>query len=113
MRPGAARGAALAPSAPQKGGPLDVAVAVRPTLHPGVAVALPPVGAVRFDTHKAPFVWRATVSSVDLDQARRLLGSSGRLETLADRAPDDLRGAAVRAVLLSAGCALVGSGAVV
>src|SRR4051812_34748516 len=106
---GAGVGAALAPSAHQKVGPLDVAVAVRPTLHPGVAVALPPVGAVRFDTHKAPFVWRATVSSVDLDQARRLLGSSGGLETLADRAPDDLRGAAVRAVLLSAGCALVGS----
>src|SRR3954453_193561 len=109
MRPGAARGAALAPSAPQKGGPLDVAVAVRPTLHPGVAVALPPVGAVRFDTHKAPFVWRATLSSVDLALARRRRGSSGRMETLADRAPDDLRAAALRAVLLSAGCALAGS----
>ena len=58
---GAGLGAALAPSAHERVGPLDVAVAVRPSLHPGVAVSLPPVGAVRFDTHRAPFVWRATV----------------------------------------------------
>src|SRR5689334_9945252 len=103
---GAAVGGALAPSAHQQVGPLDVAVAVRPSLHPGVAVALPPVGAVRFDTHRAPFVWRATVSSVDLESARRVLASSDRLEALQLRAPEQLRGAALHAVLLSAGCAL-------
>jgi len=106
---GAGVGAALAPSAHQQVGPLDVAVAVRPALHPGVAVALPPVGTVRFDTHRPPFVWRATVNSVDLDLARRVLASSGRLEALQTQAPEELRGAAVRAFLLSAGCALVGS----
>lgn len=106
---GAGVGAALAPSAHEQIGPLNVAVAVRPSVHPGVAVALPPVGTVHFDTHRAPFVWRATVASVDLELARRVLSSSVRLEALQARAPDELRGAAIRAALLSGGCALLGS----
>nr|WP_284289344.1 hypothetical protein [Angustibacter aerolatus] len=72
---GAGLGAALSPAAHAEVGPLRVQVHVRPSLHPGVAVALPPVGSVRFDTHLSPVEGRASIESVDVDAARRVIDS--------------------------------------
>lgn len=109
---GAGIGAALAPSAHESVGPLDVAVRVRPSLNPGVTVALPPVGAVRFDTHNAPLAVQATIQSVDVDVARRVISSPARLDALQQHAPDQMRHAVVRALLAAFVCALVGAAAV-
>ncbi len=105
---GAFVGAMVAPSADSTLGPLSVVVSVRPSLDPGVSVALPPVGDVRFDTHLAPVSVQASVRSVDLDAARRLVSSPAALADLQRTAPDVVRAAALRALGSSLLAALTG-----
>jgi len=106
---GALAGAMIAPASHANLGPLVVDVNVRPSLRPGVAVDLPPVGAVRFDTHRGPVAVQASIRSVDIDQARALVSSPTALTSLQATAPDVLRDSALRALAWSVGCALVGS----
>lgn len=106
---GAAGGWALAPSATAHVGPLELAVDVRPTLDPGVAVDLPPVGRITFDTHSAPIAVQARILTVDLDAAAVLVDSPGPLLELQSTAPPVLQDATVRAAALAGGCALAGS----
>jgi predicted MPP superfamily phosphohydrolase len=110
---GAFVGAMVAPSSTTQVGPLTVEVSVRPSLRPGVAVALPPVGDVRFDTHRTPLAVAASVRSVDLGQARRLVASPAALTALQVSAPNTVRAAALRALLWTLGCALVAAAALV
>jgi hypothetical protein len=84
---GAFVGASIAPAAHASLGPLSVDVQVRPSLRPGVAVALPPVGTVRFDTHLSPLAVQASIPSVDLDEARQLVSSPTSLAALQASAP--------------------------
>ena len=106
---GAFVGASIAPAAHASLGPLSVDVQVRPSLRPGVAVALPPVGTVRFDTHLSPLAVQASIPSVDLDEARQLVSSPTSLAALQASAPDVLRSAAFRAFVSMLACALIGS----
>lgn len=110
---GAGAGAALAPATHADVGPLAVQIRVRPSVHPGVVVRLPPAGSVRFDTHSSPIVVQALIESVDLDEARRVVARPESLLQLQDEAPDDIKGAALRAVAWTFGCALLGSGLLV
>ena len=105
---GAVAGAMLAPGSTTHVGPLTVEVHVRPSLHPGVDVGLPPVGDVRFNTHDAPLAVKAGISSVDLDSAKELVSSPGALVALQLRAPDQLRAAALKAAGWTTACALLG-----
>lgn len=109
---GATAGALLAPAAHASLGPLAVEVHVRPSLRPGVTVDLPPVGAVRFDTHRTPLVVQASIRSVDIDEARALVSSPAALTSLQESAPDLLRAATLRALAWVLGLALAGSAAV-
>ena len=106
---GALAGATIAPASHADVGPIAVDVNVRPSLRPGVALALPPVGTVRFDTHRSPVEVRASIRSVDLESARQLVSSPARLTNLQQAAPNVLRSAALRALAWSVGCAVVGS----
>ena len=110
---GASAGAALAPATHADVGPLAVQIRVRPSLHPGIVVRLPPAGSVRFDTHASPFAVQALIESVDLDGARRVVARPEALQQLQEQAPDDLKGAVVRAMAWMFGCALLGSGLLV
>jgi predicted MPP superfamily phosphohydrolase len=110
---GAGAGAALAPATHADVGPLAVQIKVRPSLHPGVVVRLPPAGSVRFDTHGSPIAVQALIESVDLDEARRVVARPEALEELQAQAPDDVKGAAIRALAGTFGCALLGSGLLV
>lgn len=110
---GAGAGAALAPATDTDVGPLAVQIRVKPSLHPGVVVRLPPAGSVRFDTHSSPIVVQALIESVDLDEARRVVARPEALQRLQDEAPDDIKGAALRALAWTFGCALLGSGLLV
>ncbi|HET8615201.1 MAG TPA: metallophosphoesterase [Actinomycetales bacterium] len=110
---GAGAGAALAPATHADVGPLAVQVKVRPSLHPGVVVRLPPAGSVRFDTHQSPIAVQALIESVDLDEARRVVARPDALQQLQEQAPDDIKGAVVRSLGWTFGCALLGSGLLV
>ncbi|MGL5859523.1 MAG: metallophosphoesterase family protein [Angustibacter sp.] len=102
-------GAALAPAAQTTVGPLTVDVRVRPSVSPGAAVELPPVGSVRFDTHDTPVAVLASIRAVDVDSARGVIDSPAQLERLADTAPDVVRAAAGQALASSLLCGVAGA----
>jgi predicted MPP superfamily phosphohydrolase len=99
----------LAPSAHARLGPLTVSVVVRPSFHPGSQVKLAPFGSVHFNTHEAPLAVDASIDSVDVDQAQEVLQSPSSLRDLEDRAPSEMRGAVIRAAVLTMAFALVGA----
>lgn len=98
---GAFAGAQLAPAAHTDIGPLAVDVHVRPSLHPGASVDLPPVGSVRFDTHRAPVLVSASIRSVDIESAQRVIDTPALLDDLMANAPDKVKSAATRALVWS------------
>ena len=106
---GAILGAKLAPAAQASVGPLQVQVRVTLTLHPGVRLLLPPAGEVRFTTHRAPFGVEASISRVDLEDARRLIDSPSGVRLLGDQAVPALRSAAIKAALITLACGLFGA----
>lgn len=106
---GSLAGAMIAPASHAVIGPLAIDVQVRPSLRPGVTVDLPPVGAVRFDTHRSPVAVQASIRSVDLDVARALVSSPTALRGLQASAPDTMRWAALRSLAWTLGCALLGA----
>jgi len=106
---GAGLGFTLAPGTTTYVGPLQTEVRVHPSLRPGVQVDLPPVGEVSFDTHEAPVLVTANITSVDLDAAARLVRSPQQLLALELTVTDTIRAATVRAVLYSAGSGLAGA----
>ncbi len=106
---GAGIGFALAPGHETWVGPLEVEVRVHPSLSPGVAVELPPVGEVTFDTHGAPVEVAAGIEAVDLDAATRLVRSPQQLLALELTAADTVRAATVRATAYSAACGIGGA----
>ena len=95
---GAYVGAQLAPVAHTQVGPLAIVVKVRPSLHPGASVNLPPVGSVRFDTHQAPVQVSTSIESVDIEAAQRVIDTPALLDELMTTAPDQVKGAAARAL---------------
>jgi predicted MPP superfamily phosphohydrolase len=103
-------GAALSPAARTEVGPLVVDVSVRPSLSPGSAVELPPVGSVRFDTHRTPIQVQARIRSVDIEAARRVIAMPALLGPVMDRAPDVVSRAAARALASAVLCGLLGAG---
>ncbi len=106
---GSAVGAALAPATVSTVGPLQLQLRVVPSVTPGVQILLPPAGQVSFHTHLSPVAVQVAISEVDPDGARRLIDSPQQLQALERSAPDDLRRAAARAALTTAGCALAGA----
>ena len=106
---GAGTGFALAPGTSTYVGPLQTEVRVHPSLSPGVEVDLPPVGEVEFDTHRAPVAVTASIESVDLDAASRLVRSPQQLLALELTVTDTIQAATVRATAYSAACGLGGA----
>jgi hypothetical protein len=102
-------GAELAPATTATIGPLQAKVRVVPSVHPGVHLLLPPAGQVDFATHVAPVALEAQISQVDLEGARSLINSPAQVRALSDTASGTLRGAAVRALATSVGCAALGA----
>lgn len=107
---GAGLGVALAPGTSTYLGPLQTEVSVRPSLHPGARLDLPPAGQVSFDTHRAPVMVTARITSVDLNAASRLVRSPAQILTLETTAADTMSAAVLRAGAYAAGCSLLGAG---
>ncbi|HET9654267.1 MAG TPA: metallophosphoesterase [Kineosporiaceae bacterium] len=106
---GSSIGAALAPSTTTEVGPFQVEVRVVPSLRPEVALELPPAGRVEFATHRAPVSVQVAIGEVDLEGARRLIGSRAELDQVEASAAETLQVATVQAAATSAACALTGA----
>src|SRR5690625_5617714 len=99
----------LAPPASAHLGPLTLGLDLRPSLHGGTVVELPPVGSVSFDTHSGPLRIEASVLEVDIDSAQEIISSPEALKKLEDEAPSIMISALARSGLIGVSIALLGA----
>jgi len=99
----------LAPTATAQVGPLTLGIDLRPSLHGGTVVELPPVGSVSFDSHSGPLRIEASVLEVDVDVAQEIISSPDALKQLEEEAPAIMIRALARAGLIGVSIALLGA----
>lgn len=99
----------LAPTATTQLGPLTLGLDLRPSLHGGTVVELPPVGSVSFDSHSGPLRIEASVLEVDVDIAQEIISSPAALKQLEEEAPAVMIRALARSGLIGVSIALLGA----
>jgi predicted phosphodiesterase len=90
-------------------GPVDVHLALMPSLHGGTVLRVPPLGTLGFDTHDGWLALHASVEELRTDVARNLAQDPGGLATVGDRVGSDLHTALLHLALRAAAAALVGA----
>lgn len=84
-------------------GPVEARLSVRPSLHGGTTVVVPPLGTIALDTHRGPLPLTASVLELRPEVARRVARDPASLAGLGSSVQSDLRQAlaalALRAVL--------------
>lgn len=107
---GAAIGLALVPATTASVGPLEVSVALRPSLSSEMVLLVPPVGQIVFDSHQAPVRIEGQVEGVDIAQAQALIADPSGLSRLEQEAPDAITRAAEISAALNIAFAAIGAG---
>jgi predicted phosphodiesterase len=79
-------------------GPLQARLSVVPSFSGGVTVGVPPLGRLDMATHAGPLQVRATVTGVDPQRARSLLGSERPGRTITRQVTEDSQDALAAAV---------------
>ena len=98
----------LVPASRSDVGPFVVDVRVRPAVHGDVVLDVPPLGALRVDSHDGPLGVEARVVRLDPDEVRAVAADPERLRELGDALADDLRAAVRDAVLRGVLAGLLG-----
>ncbi|WP_243719763.1 metallophosphoesterase, partial [Actinomadura sp. KC06] len=86
-------------------GPTDVELSLRPSLHGGTTLELPPLGSLQLDTHWGPVALEASLTDVRPEQAQKLIENDAEVDRLtdqiADQIADGVKQLLVRAVVLA------------
>ncbi|GAA2614908.1 metallophosphoesterase [Actinomadura fulvescens] len=72
-------------------GPTDVSLALRPSWTGGTTIQIPPLGALRLDTHWGPIALEASVTDLRPDEARALIESDNEVDRLTNQVGTELR----------------------
>jgi len=110
---GSTLGVALAGNVHHSVGPVRVQFALRPTLHGGSEVDVPPLGRLTMRSHVGPLRVRATVTGISLTAAQRVLTGGIDRDELAKQVDRDVRGALIQLVVKSLLAALLGGAGLV
>ena len=90
-------------------GPTDVQLSLRPSLHGGTHLELPPLGSLQLDTHWGPVSLEASLKDVRPEQAQKLIEDGAELDRLTDQIADQIRDG-VTALLLRAALIALAAG---
>ncbi|WUH98759.1 metallophosphoesterase [Spirillospora sp. NBC_00431] len=66
-------------------GPADVELSLRPSLHGGTTLELPPLGSLQLDTHWGPVSLQASLTDVRPEQAQRLIENEAEIDRLTEQ----------------------------
>jgi predicted MPP superfamily phosphohydrolase len=92
-------------------GPADVAMSVRPSWNGGTVIEIPPLGALRLNSHWGPLRLQAQVVQLRPEPSRRLIENPGELDRLTDTVASQVRHGLIvltlRAALFGVVCALL------
>jgi predicted phosphodiesterase len=91
-------------------GPVNGSFALRPALAGGAHVAVPPLGAIDFRSHRGPLALDATVVELRPEVARELAKDPDGIAKLGDRVGADLKRALIGLLVQGALAALLGCG---
>ena len=105
---GATLAIALAGNVHHQVGPVKAQFALRPTLHGGTEVDVPPLGRLTMRSHLGPLRVRATVTGISLTDAQRVLTGGVSRDALAKQVDRDVRDAMIALLTKSLIVALLG-----
>ena len=91
-------------------GPFDARLELRPALHGGSVLAVPPLGDLRFATHDGPVALEVRLVAVRPQAVQELAEDPGDLGAVGDDARADLRRAVIVLLARDAAVVLVGGG---
>ena len=103
---GALLGLLVAGSLDRGVGPFEARMSLRPSLHGGSAVSIPPLGELQLDTHAGPVHLQVDVVRLRAQEARDIVADPDRLSGLGQEVQRDLR-AGLERLLLQAGLVTV------
>ncbi|HLV71182.1 MAG TPA: metallophosphoesterase [Vulgatibacteraceae bacterium] len=83
-------------------GPTDVQLSLRPSLHGGTTLDLPPLGSLQLDTHWGPVSLEAHLTDVRPEQAQSLIENDTEIDRLTDRITEQIRGGVVTVLVRAA-----------
>ncbi len=105
---GATLAIALAGNVHHQVGPVKAQFALRPTLHGGTEVDVPPLGRLTMRSHVGPLRVRTTVTGISLTDAQRVLTGGVSRDALAKQVDRDVRDAMIALLTKSLIVALLG-----
>ncbi|WP_243708835.1 metallophosphoesterase, partial [Actinomadura sp. GC306] len=88
-------------------GPTDVQLTLRPSLHGGTTLELPPLGSLQLDTHWGPVSLQASLTDVRPEQAQKLIEDDAEVDRLTDRITEQIRDGIVTVLVRAALVALL------
>jgi predicted MPP superfamily phosphohydrolase len=106
---GAVLGVVLLGSVNSRVGPVDVRMAMTPTLSGGTHVNIPPLGALELNTHSGPGQLSMTVNQIDPATAQKVVNDPAHLERLGHDLERDARSAVTSLVVRSTIMAVLGA----
>jgi predicted MPP superfamily phosphohydrolase len=86
-------GVALGGSARSEVGPFQLDIAVAPSWNGDSQLEIPPLGAIRVDSHDGPAKLTGRIELLDEARTRQLINNPAQIEAASDQAVDDVRNA--------------------
>jgi predicted phosphodiesterase len=77
-------------------GPFAAEMSVRPSLHGGTEVDIPPLGSLHLDSHSGPIHLRVDLGALDQRRTEELIDDPGAIATVGQRAVDDVTAGVLR-----------------
>lgn len=106
---GATLGVILGGHTDHRVGPVTATFSVRPSLHGGSTITIPPLGSLSVRSHSGPAALAVRVDTLDAEDAKSLVAHPEQLRNLAATATDDVTAALERLLVQTAACALAGA----
>jgi len=90
-------------------GPFRAEMSVRPSLHGGTEVDIPPLGSLHLASHSGPIHLKVNLGSLDQQRTEALIDDPTAISAAGQRAVDDVAGGVIRLALRALGASVITS----
>ncbi|MEU4422696.1 metallophosphoesterase [Actinoplanes sp. NPDC024001] len=88
-------------------GPFSAEMSIRPSIHGGTEVDIPPLGSLHLDSHRGPLHLKVALGSLDQSRTEALIDNPSAISTAGDRAVDEVVAGISRLGLRTLGLAVL------
>ncbi|MBB2942109.1 putative phosphodiesterase [Actinoplanes lutulentus] len=88
-------------------GPFSAEMSIKPSVHGGTEVDIPPLGSLHLDSHRGPLHLKVALGSLDQSRTEALIDNPSAISTAGDRAVDEVTAGVSRLGLRTLGLAVL------